>query len=72
MTDMILDADTLPDPLFQLVRSDKVHVREMNGVITMTPLEEFDCTAEIYGMYSDGKTSVDKFLKQKFTEIALE
>jgi hypothetical protein len=76
MTDMILDASILPEPLFKLVNTDKVRVREANGVITMSPVEtesgEYDCTAEIFGMYADGKMSVDKFLEQKRIEKALE
>jgi hypothetical protein len=40
MTDMILDANTLPEPLFKLARSEKVHVHETDGVITMSPIEE--------------------------------
>ena len=48
-------------------------MREADGVITMTPIEEtFDCTAEVFGMYSDGKLSVDKFLEQKHAEKELE
>ena len=73
MNELILNASVLPDPLLQMVRTDKVKIREANGVITMIPIDEsFDCTAEIFGMYSDGKLSVDKFLEQKHAEKELE
>ncbi|MDR3265137.1 MAG: hypothetical protein LBT15_03900 [Synergistaceae bacterium] len=73
MNDMILNASTLPEPLSRLVQTDRVRVHESNGVITMTPFEEpFDCTAAVFGMYSDGKLSVDNFLEQKQAEKDLE
>ncbi|MDR0649828.1 MAG: hypothetical protein LBF92_10905 [Synergistaceae bacterium] len=73
MTEILLNANTLPEPLLKLVHSEKVRVRESNGVITLLPADEnFDCTAEIFGMYSDSKMSVDKFLEQKHADKALE
>ena len=73
MNDLILDACTLPEPLLRIIHSDKVMVRETGGVITMTPLDkDFDCTAEVFGMYNDGKLSVDEFLAQKHAEKELE
>jgi hypothetical protein len=73
MTEILLNTNTLPEPLLKLLRSEKVRVRESEGIITMTPIgEDFDCTAEIFGMYSDGKMSVDKFLELKHADKALE
>jgi hypothetical protein len=67
MTDMILDANTLPESLFKLVRSEKVHVREADGVITLSPIEESEMGIELieslYGCLDDGKLTVDKFLE---------
>jgi hypothetical protein len=68
MTDMILDANTLPEPLFKLVHSEKVHVREADGVITMSPIEESELAGielieSLYGCLNDGKLTVDKFLE---------
>ena len=73
MNDLVLNASVLPEPLLRMIRTDKVRVSEADGVITMTPVEEaFDCTAEVFGMYSDGILSVDKFLKHKHAEKELE
>ncbi|MDR1578772.1 MAG: hypothetical protein LBS35_00310 [Synergistaceae bacterium] len=68
MADMILDANTLPEPLLKLVRSEKVHVREADGVITMSPIEEselegIELIERLYGCLDDGKLTVDKFLE---------
>ena len=43
MSDLILSACTLPEPLPQMIRSDKVRVHETDGVIIMTPVEEVSC-----------------------------
>ena len=43
MTDLILNVSTLPEPLPRMIRSVKVTIRESDGVITMTPIEEADC-----------------------------
>lgn len=68
MTEFVLNTNTLPEPLLRMVRS-----READGVITMTPIEKaFDCTAEVFGMYSDGKLSMDRFPEQKHAEKELE
>ena len=73
MTDMIINADILPEPLFSLVQAEKIRVLENDGIITMTPIkEEFDCTAEIRGMYSDKKLTLDKFLEWKHADKELE
>ena len=73
MTEVLLNTNTLPEPLLKLIHSKKVRVRELDGIITMTPIEDdFDCTAEIFGMYTDGKMSIDKFLEQKHAGKALE
>ena len=73
MTNMIISADILPEPLFGLTKAEKIHVREKDGIITMTPIkEEFDCTAEVRGMYSDKKLTLDKFLEWKHADKELE
>ena len=73
MTNMIINADILPEPLFSLVQSEKIRVLEDDGIITMTPIkEEFDCTAELYGVCSDGKLTLDKFLEWKHADKEFE
>ena len=73
MTEMIINADTLPETLFSLVQTEKIRVLENDGIITMTPFrEEFDCTAGVRGMYSDKKLTLDKFLEWKHEDKELE
>lgn len=73
MNDMILNASTLPEPLLRLVRTDRVRVREADGVISLIPVEEsIDYITKLRGSCSDGKLTVDKFLAQKHADMELE
>jgi hypothetical protein len=73
MTEILLDTNTLPEPLSKLVRSEKVRVRESNGVITMLPVEEgIDYIKNLRGCCSDGGLTVDKFLAMMREDIELE
>ena len=45
MDDMIMNVNTLPEPLHRCFRSSKVRVHEEDGVVTLTPIidtEELD------------------------------
>jgi hypothetical protein len=54
MDDIILNSNTLPEPLFQLIGTGMVRVRKESGVIIMTPIEEpFDCVGSLRGMLAE-------------------
>jgi hypothetical protein len=72
MTEMVLDAKTLPEPLFQLIQTEKVKVREAHGEILLTPVKETDFECPLFGMFADGKISASKFIADKRTEKELE
>ena len=64
MTEILLNANTLPESLLKLVSSEKVRIRESNGIITMLPVEEKrDYIDELYGCCSGGDLTVSKFLE---------
>jgi len=73
MTEMVLDVQTLPENVFSRISAKKVKVCEENGIITLMPLSEeklrFD---HLFGMFSDGKISIDDFLEEKQREKELE
>jgi len=62
MTEMVLQARTLPEPIFRLISSEKVKVREYRGEVHLIPIKEkitsSDCP--LLGLYSDGKLTVEK------------
>jgi virulence-associated protein VagC len=74
MNDLILNTNTLPEPLFQLIGADKVRVQKEGKVITMMPIEEpFDCVAGLRGMLAGNTTiSVDQFLERKHADKELD
>ena len=64
MNEIILNANTLPEPLFRLVGADKVRVSKSDSAIIMTPVKEgIDYIEELYGSCADSGLSVDKFLE---------
>jgi virulence-associated protein VagC len=74
MNDLILNTNTLPEPLFQLIGADKVRVQKEGNVVTMMPIEEpFDCVAGLRGMLAGNRAiSVDKFLERKHADKELD
>ena len=72
MSEMILYTNTLPKPLLQLIPTEKVKIREVNGEIRLTPINETGTDCPILGMYSDGKLTVDTLLKQRLKDMELE
>jgi len=73
MLDMVLDVQTLPETIFSRIPTEKVRIHEENGSILLTPITEkkpdFDV---LFGMFSDGRLSVDEFIKEKQIEKELE
>ena len=64
MNEIILNTNTLPEPLFELVGTDKVRINKFGGAIVMTPIKEnIDYIEELYGSCADSGPTVDKFLE---------
>ena len=75
MAELVLQARTLPEPIFRLLRTEKVKVREAYGEVHLIPVEESNNKASILpilGMYTDGKLTVDGFLERKRADMELE
>ena len=72
MTEMLLDTNTLPKPLMRLIRTEKVKVREARGEIQLTPVKAAGLDCPLFGMFADGKVSVDQFIADKRREKVLE
>jgi hypothetical protein len=73
MSDMVLDVNMVPEVIFSHIKTDKVKFHEENGTFILTPVIEKEKTFErLIGMFSDGKLSIDGYLKQKQKEKELE
>jgi hypothetical protein len=68
MRDMILDTNILPEPLFHLIRTEKVKVSEANGIINLIPFVEKDSGCPLWGLAADSTLTADKFLAMKREE----
>ena len=72
MTEMVLNTNTLPEPLFLLIRTEKVKVNETNGIINLIPIVERKNDCPLRGVAVDCGFTVDDFLARKREEKVLE
>ena len=73
MAEMVLDIHELPETIFSRITTKKVKVSEENGTITLRPiLSEKPNFQHLVGIFSDGKISIDDFIKEKQQERELE
>jgi len=73
MLDTVLDVKTLPETIFSRIPTEKVMIHEENGTFVLTPvIEKKPDFNVLFGMFSDGKLSVDEFIKEKQIEKELE
>ncbi len=74
MSEFILNTRSLPEPLFQLIQTEQVKVREVDGIVHLVPLEdEFDSTFGLRGMLAGcEEMSVKRFLARRRLDEELE
>ena len=69
-----MNTNAFPEVLFQLIPTEKVRVKEIDGMIQLMPVKEnADCTAGLRGILADcDEMSVDKFLERMRTDKELD
>ena len=75
MAELILQTRTLPESILYLIHTEKVMVREHNGEVHLIPVKnpsKAKSIMPIYGMYTDGKLTVDNYLERKRKDKELE
>jgi len=73
MTDMVLDVKMVPEALFSRIKTGRVKIREENGAFVLIPVNDEERTFDgLIGMFSDGKLSIDGYLREKRLEKELE
>ena len=74
MIETIMATKALPEVLFELIPTEKVRVKEIDGAIHIVPvLESADCTIGLRGILAgEDDMSVDKFLERKHTDKGLD
>ena len=69
----IIDRNTLPEAILSYIHSDKIKLIEKNGDIVLSPVyEKYSILEKSFGMFSDGKLSTAKFIKEKELEKEFE
>ena len=72
MIEFELNAKTLPEPLFRLIRTERVKVIETDGEIRLKPIGDNKRGCPLRGMCADGKLSSYSFMERKQTEKEVE
>jgi hypothetical protein len=74
MTDTVTNTTALPEILFSLIKTEKVRIKENDGIIQLLPVKEkTSCTTGLRGMFAgDSKMTVDSYLQSKQSEKELD
>jgi hypothetical protein len=73
MSDMVMDVSMVPEAIFSHIKTEKVKFHVENGTFILTPVVLKEKTFDhLIGMFSDGKLSIDGYLKEKQFEKELE
>jgi hypothetical protein len=74
MSETIMNTKAFPEILFKLIPTEKVRVKESNGVVQLIPVDDnFDSTFGLRGMFAEFEDmAVDKFLERKRLDKELE
>ena len=72
MTELILQTQTLPPQLFPLIQTERVRVRQENGNVVLSPIQEQDSRCPFYGIARDMNYTVDDLMADKAREKELE
>ena len=72
MNELVLDAKTLPESLYRLLRVEKVKVREYDGEVHLTPIIKTENECPLLGIAADCGFTVDDFMARKRQEKVLE
>ncbi len=72
MSEIVINTNTLPEPLISMITSDRVVVRETGGEIRLIPVPMPKYTCPLRGIASDSKLTVDRFLSMTHDEKEME
>lgn len=74
MTDMVVNTKSLPETLFRLIQTEQVRLRETDGEILLTPIDEISDQAEgLRGLLADyEEMALDRFLARKHADKSLD
>ena len=69
MESVIIDRQMLPEAIISYIHSEKIRMVKENGSVYLSPInEKYSILDKSFGMFSDGKLSSEKYLKEKELE----
>lgn len=71
MTEIVLNTNTLPEPLFHLIHTERVKVNESDGIINLIPIADADDKCPLCGLTADSGLTVEKFLAMTHNEMEM-
>ena len=70
MVETVINTNALPEVLFKLISTEKVRIKEIDGMIQLVPFKEnIDCP--LRGLAADSNLTVEKFLAMTHDEKEL-
>ena len=74
MSETVMKITALPEFLFRTIPTEKVRVKEFDGIVQLTPVKEItDCTVGLRGILADhDDMSVEKFLERMRADKELD
>ena len=74
MNETVMNTNTLPEFLFKMIPTEKVRVKEIDGMIQLMPVKDnVDCTIGLRGILVNyPEMSIDKFLERMRTDKELD
>ena len=74
MTETVMSTTALPEILLKLINTEKVRVKEGDGIIQLMPVKEnIDFTIGLRGILANyDEMSVDRFLERKRADAELD
>ena len=73
MKNMIIERKTLPAFIGSYLNSEKIELFERNGSVVLSPVgNKYSILEKSYGLFSDGKLSSERFMREKKREQELE
>ena len=74
MTETVMNTHALPEFLFKIISTEKVRVKEADGIVQLMPVKEnIDCTIGLRGILAScDDMSVDNFLERRRADKELD
>jgi hypothetical protein len=60
MAELVISTRSLPEPLFRMIRTEKVKVSETNGIVNLTPIIDSKSRCPLRGIAADSSLTVEK------------